>query len=123
MVPKNVPSRNIITILLRNFYFKERNTPGKCYLRSRKLCAMTRSVVTGIIGIQTTEINGIRDTQTPRNGASRLVEHWSTNAEATGSNLVEALKSFFFFWRGGGGGVLQLLKLQLTAMVTYSFQR
>ena len=39
----------------RNFYFKERNAPRKCYLRFTYL-------VTGIVGIQTTEINGIRDT-------------------------------------------------------------
>ena len=37
------------------------------------------------------------------------------NAEATGSNPIEAPKSFF------GGAFLQLFKLQFTATVTYSF--
>ena len=36
------------------------------------------------------------------------------NAEATGSNPVEAPKTFF-------GAFLQLFKLRLTEMVTYSF--
>ena len=46
---------------------------------------------------------------------ARLGEHYSTNAEATGSNPVEAPKNLFF------GLFLQLLKLRFTAMVTYSF--
>ena len=42
---------------------------------------------------------------------AQLGEHCSANAEATGSNPVEAPKIFFS----------QLLKLRFTAMVTYSF--
>ena len=48
---------------------------------------------------------------------AQLGEHCSANAEATGSNPVEAPKNFFFFF----GLFSQLLKLQFTAMVTYSF--
>ena len=44
-----------------------------------------------------------------------LGEHCSANAEATGSNPVEAPKNHFF------GLFSQLLKLRFTAMVTYSF--
>ena len=44
----------------------------------------------------------------------QLGEHCSANAEATGSNPIEAPKNFF-------QATLQLLKLQFTAMVTYSF--
>ena len=47
---------------------------------------------------------------------AQLVELCSANAEATGSNPVEAPKNFFF------GLISQLLKLRFTAMVTYSFQ-
>ena len=46
---------------------------------------------------------------------AQLGEHCSANAEATGSNPVEAPKIFFF------GLFSQLLKLRFTAMVTYSF--
>ena len=46
---------------------------------------------------------------------AQLGEHCSANAEATGSNPVEAPKNFF------SGYFLQLLKLRFTAMVTYSF--
>ena len=45
----------------------------------------------------------------------QLGEHCSANAEATGSNPVEAPKKFFFWLFS------QLLKLRFTAMVTYSF--
>ena len=45
---------------------------------------------------------------------AQMVEHCSANAEATGSNPVEAPKLFF-------GLFSQLLKLRFTAMVTYSF--
>ena len=47
---------------------------------------------------------------------AQLGEHCSANAEATGSNPVEAPKIIFFF-----GLFSQLLKLRFTAMVTYSF--
>ena len=47
---------------------------------------------------------------------AQLGEHCSANAEATGSNPVEAPKNFFW------GLFSQLLKLRFTAMVTYSFQ-
>ena len=47
---------------------------------------------------------------------AQLVEHCSANAEATGSNPVEAPKALFV------RTISQLLKLQFTAMVTYSFQ-
>ena len=43
-------------------------------------------------------------------------EHCSANAEATGSNPVEAPKNLFF------GLFSQLLKLRFTVMVTESFQ-
>ena len=46
---------------------------------------------------------------------AQLGEHCSANAEATGSNPVEAPKKLFF------GLFSQLLKLRFTAMVTYSF--
>ena len=46
---------------------------------------------------------------------AQLGEHCSANAEATGSNPVEAPKNLFF------GLFSQLLKLRFTAMVTYSF--
>ena len=46
---------------------------------------------------------------------AQLGEHCSANAEATGSNPVEAPKILFF------GLFSQLLKLRFTAMVTYSF--
>ena len=46
---------------------------------------------------------------------AQLGEHCSANVEATGSNPAEAPKNFFF------GLFSQLLKLQFTAMVTYSF--
>ena len=46
---------------------------------------------------------------------AQLGEHCSANAEATGSNPVEAPKIFF------RGLFSQLLKLRFTAMVTYSF--
>ena len=46
---------------------------------------------------------------------AQLGEHCSANAEATGSNPVEAPKNFF------SGYFSQLLKLRFTAMVTYSF--
>ena len=46
---------------------------------------------------------------------AQLGEHCSANAEATGSNPVEAPKIFFF------GLFSQLLKLRFTAMVIYSF--
>ena len=45
---------------------------------------------------------------------AQLGEHCSGNAEATGSNPVEAPKNFF-------RAISQLLKLRFTAMVTYSF--
>ena len=45
---------------------------------------------------------------------AQLAEHCSANAEAMGSNPIEARKKFF-------GAILQLLKLQFTAMFTYSF--
>ena len=45
---------------------------------------------------------------------AQLGEHCSANAEATGSNPVEAPKNLFF------GLFSQLLKLRFTAMVTYS---
>ena len=48
---------------------------------------------------------------------AQLGEHCSANAEATGSNPVEAPKIFFFFF----GLFSQLLQLRFTAMVTYSF--
>ena len=47
---------------------------------------------------------------------AQLGEHCSANAEATGSNPVEAPKNLFFF-----GLFSQLLKLRFTAMVAYSF--
>ena len=48
---------------------------------------------------------------------AQLVEHCSTNAEAMGSNHIEAPKNFFF------QAISQLLKLRFTAMVihVYSF--
>ena len=46
---------------------------------------------------------------------AQLGEHCNANAEATGSNPVEAPEIFFF------GLFSQLLKLRFTAMVTYSF--
>ena len=46
---------------------------------------------------------------------AQLGEHCSANAEATGSNPVEAPKNLFF------GLFSQLLKLRFAAMVTYSF--
>ena len=46
---------------------------------------------------------------------AQLGEHCSANAEATGSNPVEAPKNLFF------GLFSQLLELRFTAMVTYSF--
>ena len=46
---------------------------------------------------------------------AQLGEYCSANAEATGSNPVEAPKNFF------SGYFSQLLKLRFTAMVTYSF--
>ena len=45
---------------------------------------------------------------------AQLVEHCSANAEAMGSNPVEAPKNFF-------QAISQLLKLQFTAVVIYSF--
>ena len=52
-------------LFARYFHFKERNASEKCVLRSlvpkHILRAMTSSAVTGIVGIQTTGINGIRD--------------------------------------------------------------
>ena len=48
---------------------------------------------------------------------AQLGEHCSANAEATGSNPVEAPKNLFF------GLFSQLLKLRFTAMVTYSFHQ
>ena len=45
---------------------------------------------------------------------AQLVEHCSANAEAMGSNPVEAPKNFF-------QAILQLLKLRFTVMVTCSF--
>ena len=42
---------------------------------------------------------------------AQLVEHCSANAEAMGSNPVEAQKFFFFFFFSGLN--LQLLKLRL----------
>ena len=51
-------------LFARNLHFKEQNASGKCVLRylvPNILRAMTSSVVTGIIGIQTTWINGVRD--------------------------------------------------------------
>ena len=47
---------------------------------------------------------------------AQLVEHCSANAEATGSNPVEAAKTFFVF-----RAISLLLKLRFTVMVTYSF--
>ena len=46
---------------------------------------------------------------------AQLGEHCSANAEATGSNPIEAPKNFF-------QAILQLLRLRFTAMATYSFQ-
>ena len=46
---------------------------------------------------------------------AQLVEHCSANAEATGSNLVEAPKNFFF------GLLRNCLNCDSTAMVTCSF--
>ena len=46
---------------------------------------------------------------------AQLGKHCSANAEATGSNPVEAPKNLFF------GLFSQLLKLRFTAMVAYSF--
>ena len=46
---------------------------------------------------------------------THTLEHCSANAEATGSNPVEAPKSFFLAFS-------QLLKLRFTVMVRYSFQ-
>ena len=47
---------------------------------------------------------------------AQLGEHCRANAEATGSNPVEAPKNVFFF-----GLFSQLLKLRFTAMVTFVF--
>ena len=47
---------------------------------------------------------------------ARLLEHCSANAEATGSNPVEAPKKLFF------GLLRNCLNCDSTAMVTYSFQ-
>ena len=46
---------------------------------------------------------------------ARLGERCGADAEAAGSNPVEAPKNFFFWLFS------QLLKLRFTAMVTYSF--
>ena len=43
---------------------------------------------------------------------AQLVEHCSTNAEATGSNPVEAPKNLFFPGGGGGAATSQFLKLR-----------
>ena len=49
-----------------------------------------------------------------------LIERCSANAEAAGSNPVEASKNFLFFW-GGGGLLRNCLNCDSTAMDTYSF--
>ena len=48
---------------------------------------------------------------------AQLVEHCSMNAEATGSNPVEAPKIFLF------GLLCNRLNCNSTVMVTYSFQK